>query len=106
WSEDHFGIDNRLFANAQKRSYTLQQNDLVNVDDSVAIAVRCLAKNGFVEHLKRGSHSFSISLRITEIPKNLNSATGDLFAEMNALNASLPIYIEDLRGDADLDAEA
>jgi hypothetical protein len=104
WSEDHFGIDNRLFANTQKRAYTLQQNDLVNVDDSVAIAVRCLAKNGFVEQLERDSHPISISLRITEIAKNQNSAVGNLFVEMNALNASLPIYIEDLH--ADLDAEA
>ena len=105
WSEDHFGIDNRLFSNAQKKIYTLQQNDLINVDDSVAIAVRCLAKNGFVEQLEKSSHPISLSLRITEVAKNQNSAVGNLFSEMNALNASLPIYIEDLSTDADLDAE-
>jgi len=86
WSEDHFGIDNRLFSNAQKMSYRLQPNDIVNCDGSVAIAVRCLAKNNFLHALKQSKHNFSIVVRVSEIITNTNEPGINLFTEMMKIN--------------------
>ncbi|EQB90589.1 S8 family peptidase [Elizabethkingia anophelis] len=102
WSEDHFGIDNKLFSNAQKMSYRLQPNDIVSCDGSVAIAVRCLAKNDFLHRLKQGEHNFSIVVRISEIITNANEPGINLFTEMMKINNYVNIS-NDVEGGLDID---
>ncbi|MDR6527212.1 S8 family peptidase [Chryseobacterium rhizosphaerae] len=91
WSEDHFGIDNRIFSNAQKKSFTLQPHDIVNVDGSVALAIRCLAKTDFKTTLSEVNHPFSVAIRITELISNENEPQQNLYAEMMRINAYLDI---------------
>ncbi|NII23554.1 S8 family peptidase [Pseudoflavitalea sp. X16] len=108
WSEDHHGIENRVFSNAQSMEYTLQPGDLNKVDGSVAIAVRCLVKKGIPEdHLKvlqENRHAFSLVATFTEMMEN--SADSNLYAQMTAINAVRIIATGDLTGEADLEAEA
>ncbi|MEZ0181898.1 S8 family peptidase [Flavobacterium oncorhynchi] len=101
WSEDHFGIDNKLFSNSHSKSYRFQPNDIVNCDGSVALAVRCLAKNQYNEELSKRSHEFSITIKITELLSNQNSAGVNLYSEMLKINNYLEI---EAVNDADLDA--
>lgn len=91
WSEDHFGIDNRLFSNAQKKTFILQPKDIVNVDGSVALAVRCLSKTDFRHALSGVYHPFSIAIRITELISNENEPQQNLYTEMMRINAHLSI---------------
>jgi len=101
WSEDHFGIDNKLFSNSQSKSYRFQPNDIINSDGSVALAVRCLAKNEYSEELSKTPHAFSIAIKITEIVSNQNRAGVDLYSEMMKINNYLAI---EAVNDADLEA--
>ncbi|WP_316633058.1 S8 family peptidase [uncultured Flavobacterium sp.] len=99
WSEDHFGIDNKLFSNSHSKSYRFQPNDIINCDGSVALAVRCLAKNEYIEGLSKHPHEFSITVKVTEILSNQNSAGINLYSEMMKINN----YLE-IEADTDLDA--
>lgn len=89
WSEDHFGIDNRLLSNAQSMSYRLQPFDYDLLNNSVAITLRSLAKNEFKEKLEKKAHQFSLAIRITEIIKNENE--NNLYNEMLAINNYIEI---------------
>lgn len=91
WSEDHFGIDNKLFSNSHSKTYRLQPKDIVNCDGSLALAVRCLAKNDYIEELLKTSHHFSITVKITELVSNKNNAGVDLYSEMMKINNYLEI---------------
>lgn len=105
WSEDHHGIDNRVFSNAQFHSYNLQPTDLNAVGDSIALGVRCLAKNEIPEshlvHINK-SHPFSIVLTITELP--INNASNRLYSDMIAVN-EVKVIAEAI-GEADIELEA
>lgn len=102
WSEDHFGIDNRLFSNAQKMQYRLQPNDFEGLSSQLAIAVRCLAKNKYSEILKKYEHPFSLVIRITELPTNGNDS--NLYNEMLVINNYLNIE-SSIEIDGGLEAE-
>jgi subtilisin family serine protease len=101
WSEDHFGIDNKLFSNAQRRTYRLQPNDIISCGGSVAIAVRCLAKNAYEGSLSGQAHKFSITVRVTEIISNENSGGINLYDEMLSIN-----NYQDISAILDSDLEA
>jgi hypothetical protein len=105
WSEDHHGIENRVFSNAQFKSYTMQAVDLVQVGDSIALGVRCLAKEDIPEthaaHLKKQKHNFSVILSLTELPEN--NASNQLYSEMIACNEIMNIV--EVEGDADIELE-
>lgn len=102
WSEDHFGIDNRLFSNTQKMLYRLQPTDLNNCEGSVAIAVRCLAKNDFLNSLMNTEHRFSLVVCISEIIVNKNQPGIHFFNEMMKINNYVDI-VNNVEGDLDLD---
>lgn len=105
WSEDHHGIENRIFSNAQYKSYILQSTDLNVVDDSIAVGVRCLVKEEIpathAAHLKGKKHNFSAVLRITELPEN--KASNQLYSQMIACNDVLNIV--EAEGDATIEIE-
>ncbi|MCH8534855.1 MAG: S8 family peptidase [Flavobacteriaceae bacterium] len=88
WSEDHFGIGNRLFSNAQRKEYRLQPKDIQALEGGVAIAIRCLNKTNIDESLKdyleQNSHSFSLVIEIKEELKN--ETESQLYNEVIAIN--------------------
>ena len=100
WSEDHFGIDSRILSNTQNVTYRLQPDDYEKLNDSLAISVRCLAKNEYIKQLEVSKHLFSIVIKITEILNNENGS--DLYSEMLKINNFLEI---DNNLDTDLEAE-
>lgn len=97
WSEDHFGIDNLLLSNAQKKKYLLQPNDLQE-NNSILFATRCLAKKAYESQLKNKKHPFSAVIRITEIERIKNN--NNLYNEMLEINN----YLE-IEGSNNLDLE-
>lgn len=105
WSEDHYGIENRLFSNAQKKEYKLQPKDIQVVNGEVAVAVRCLNKTNIAESLKdyleKNNHPFSLVIEIKEELKN--QTDNDLYNEMFAIN-QLSI-IGEASADSDIDLE-
>ena len=106
WSEDHHGIENRVFSNAQFKSYSLQSNDLQNLGDSIALGVRCLIKSEIpASHaalLANKKHPFSIVLSITELPEI--NASNQLYSTMIACNEIKNIV--QAEGEADIEIEA
>jgi hypothetical protein len=89
WSEDHFGIDTRLLSNSQFMPYRLQPNDYEMIGNSLALSVRCLAKNEYVNELQKASHDFSIVIKISEI---ITNETGNnLYSEMISINNYIDI---------------
>lgn len=106
WSEDHHGIENRIFSNAQTKTYTLQSSDIIALGDAIAVGIRCLAKTEIPDthttHLNSKSHPFSVVVRVTELQEN--KASNQLYSEMVACNDVLNIV--DAESDATLDAES
>jgi hypothetical protein len=105
WSEDHFGIENRLFSNAQKKEYRLQPKDILDLDGEVAVAVRCLNKENIDESLKdileKNSHPFSLVIEIKEELKN--ETNRQLYNEIVAINDVNIIGEASADSDIDLD---
>ncbi len=89
WSEDHFGIENRLFSNVQKLDRNLQAYDIANVNNEICLAVRCTHKDEIdpkmAEELSKGSHSFSIVITFTELPHDKKN-TNKLYGEITQIN--------------------
>jgi subtilisin family serine protease len=94
WSEDHFGLENCLFSNAQNKEYRLQPKDIKSLDGELAIAIRSLLKEGFGNQSQK--NPFSLVIRIEE--KIKNETDFNLYNEM--------IEINDLNVIGDLDQEA
>ncbi|GAA4458805.1 S8 family serine peptidase [Rurimicrobium arvi] len=87
WSEDHFGLENCLFSNAQSISRNLQAADIVNENGSVILGVRCLVKKEIPDldaYTQEASHPFSVVIKITELPES--KANNKLYDEMIACN--------------------
>lgn len=105
WSEDHFGLENRLFSNAQSKEYKLQPNDIVSLNGQMAVAVRCLSKDNIDENLKHylenNQHAFSLVVRITEELKNVTE--NNLYNEMLAINNLTVISEAEIDDDLDLE---
>lgn len=106
WSEDHHGIENRLFSNAQKKEYRLQPKDIQALNGKVAVAIRCLNKTNITESLKdyleNEDHPFSVVIDIKEELKN--ETNNDLYNEIFAIN-QLSI-IGEASADSDINLEA
>lgn len=105
WSEDHHGIENRIFSNAQCKSYILQPKDLQDLGNSIAIGIRCLTKSEIPSNqkaiLENKKHSFSMVISITELPEiNTNS---QLYSTMIACNEINNIMNVEAESDIELD---
>lgn len=105
WSEDHFGLENSLFSNVQKKEYRLQPADIENLDGVLAIAIRCISKSNIdeqlLQHYKTEEHPFSIVITVTEEIKN--ETNYNLYNEMLECN-DLTI-IPQAEGEAGLEVE-
>lgn len=88
WSDDFFGVENRVFSNAQKIEFTLSVDKIKELGNSLAIAVKCTGKKEIetvnLSNLKNTSHKFSIVLSVSELP--INKAEGKLYNEMTLIN--------------------
>jgi hypothetical protein len=88
WSEDFFGVEGRMFSNAQSKSFNLQPKDIIAADGSIALAIKCYSKSeipdALLTNLKQNNHPFSLVMRITELTSN--NADSDLYSEMVAIN--------------------
>jgi hypothetical protein len=106
WSEDHHGIENRVFSNAQFKSYSLQPNDIQNLGDSIALGIRCLVKTEIpathAAQMSAKKHPFSIVLSITELPEI--NASNQLYSTMIACNEIRNIV--QAEGEVDIEVEA
>lgn len=89
WSEDFFGIENRLLSNVQKIDYNLQPEDIGNVSNEISIAIRCTNKDEIdstvADILAKSSHEFSLALTFTELPYE-KANTNRLYNELSAIN--------------------
>ncbi|MDC6387906.1 S8 family peptidase [Maribacter sp. PR1] len=107
WSEDHYGLENALFSNVQKKEYRLQPSDIVGLDGSMAIAVRCVSKSNIdsqlLHHYRTAEHPFSIVITVTEEVKN--ETEHNLYEEMLACNNLTIIPEIDISGEANLETE-
>lgn len=105
WSEDHHGIENRIFSNAQFKSYTLQPSDIAALGESLAIGIRCLAKTDIPEvysqHLNSKTHKFSVVVRVSEIEKE--RASNMLYSAMIECNDVVNIADIDMEGTIDIE---
>lgn len=81
WSEDHFGLPNLMFSNAQKKIYRLQPSDIEKLNGEIALAVRCITKPEF-ENIE--SYPFSVVIRIEELIKN--ETEFNLYSEIQGIN--------------------
>jgi len=107
WSDDFFGVENRIFSNSQKIEFTLSVNKIREIDNKLAIAIKCTGKKEIdeinLDNLKRESHKFSIIISISELP--LNKAGGMLYSEMIAINDNENIIITEAEGTSEGEAD-
>lgn len=103
WAEDHFGVEDRVFSNVQKLSFSISSQHFDSDNPSVSIAMRCYGKSNIPDWasrlLKNEDHPFSLVISLREIPKTKKSKlSGSLYSDIEALN--------DLQAIADLEAES
>jgi hypothetical protein len=104
WSDDFFGVENRLFSNTQRLSFNLQAHDVEDLNNQVCLAIRCTGKSEIddtnLRDLKDTLHDVSIAINITEIPEGY--ASNQLYAEMTAINVIRNIVEGEAEGEAEL----
>ena len=88
WSDDFFGVENRIFSNSQKIEFTLSVDKIKALDNSFAVAIKCTGKNEIElvnqENLRKANHKFSLVLSVSELPNN--KVEGKLYDAMIAIN--------------------
>src|SRR5690554_3448660 len=81
WSE-HYGFINRqLFSNTQRLERVINKNDLVTLENEIAIAVRCIGKKHVDKNIK---HPYSLVVSIEEY-ENIG-LEGNLYTGISANN--------------------
>lgn len=88
WSDDFFGIENRLFSNVQQRDDNVSGEQIELLGNKVSLAIKCTGKKDIPDsdrkHLQETKHNFSIILTITELPTS--RANNKLYQEIIAIN--------------------
>lgn len=106
WSDDFFGIENRLFSNVQQRNDNVSGQKIGEIGNLVSLAIKCAAKKeiptGDLGYIENTSHKFSFVLTITELP--ISRASDRLYADMVAINTIEAIA--DAQTDATAEAES
>lgn len=104
WSDDFFGVENRLFSNTQRTDYSMSGELIADENNRVLIAVKCTGKKEIPEtelqHLQNTAHQFSLVVTITELP--VSRAHNQLYQELTAINSIQAIA--QATGDATLEA--
>jgi subtilisin family serine protease len=106
WSDDFFGVDNRLFSNVQKIDINISGEIIQELENKVSLAIKCTGKNEIPDedrkHLESNKHKFSLVLTISELPAS--RANNRLYNEIQALNSIESIV--NLEAGLNLEAEA
>ncbi len=88
WSDDFFGVENRLFSNVQKIDVNVSGEDIEILENKVSLAIKCTGKKeippGHLEYLRATRHKFSLVLTVTELP--ISRASNTLYDELSAIN--------------------
>jgi subtilisin family serine protease len=106
WSDDFFGVENRLFSNSQKINFSLTASQIKLLGNELAIAIKCTGKNEIdnvnLDNLKNTEHKFSIAVTISELP--FNKALGKLYNEIIAINSveAITTLDSELEGDIEI----
>jgi subtilisin family serine protease len=95
WSDDFFGVDNRLFSNVQQINDNISGEKVQSVGNKISIAIKCTCKKDIPEshknHLEQTSHKFSLALTVTELPAS--KANNRLYNDIIAINSVEAIAI-------------
>jgi Subtilase family len=106
WSDDFFGVENRLFSNVQQINHTVSGGQIESVGNKVSLAIKCTGKKDVPDshrkHLEETRHKFSLILTITELPTS--RATNRLYQEIIAINTIEAIA--DIEGEATVEVES
>jgi hypothetical protein len=88
WSEDFFGVENRLFSNVQKLDFNVSGETIESLGNQLSLAIKCTGKKEIPEnafnYLKNTKHKFSLAFTISETP--LIRAQSRLYHEIVAIN--------------------
>lgn len=107
WSDDFFGVENRVFCNTQKIGFSLSGGQIKDLGNELAVAIKCTGKNEIetvnVSNLRNIEHKFSLAISVSELP--YNRASGNLYNEMTAINTIENITTANLEAKGDLEAE-
>ncbi|MBS1555449.1 MAG: S8 family peptidase [Bacteroidetes bacterium] len=105
WSDDFFGIENRLFSNVQQRDDNVSGEQIALMGNKVSLAIKCTGKSDIPDsdrkHLEATKHKFSLVLTITELPTS--RANNKLYQEIIAINTIEAIA--SIEGEATIEAE-
>lgn len=103
WSDDFFGIENRLLSNVQKINSNVSGLSIEQLGNKICIAIKCTGKKEIPDsdkdHLANIKHKFSLVLTVTELPTT--RASNKLYNEMLAIN-NIETIIE-VEGEATLE---
>ena len=104
WSDDFFGIENRLFSNVQQRDDNVSGEQIELLGNKISLAIKCTGKNDIPDahrrHLEEVKHKFSLILTITELPTA--RANNRLYQDIIAINTVEAIA--DIEGEAIIEA--
>lgn len=104
WSDDFFGVDNRLFSNVQQMEGNITGEKIQSLGNKISLAVKCTCKKDIPEshrnYLEQTAHKFSLILTITELPSS--RASNRLYNEIVAINIVEAIAISEGEAEAEL----
>lgn len=83
WSEDFGYVNRQLFSNTQKMEFTINREDLTNINHEFAVAIRCLGKQNYVDENIENPYSLVISI---EEYNDFGLDGYDLYQEISAIN--------------------
>jgi hypothetical protein len=106
WSEDFYPPNVKPFNNSQRISVNFRKVDLQKINNKLTIAVRATYKDGIdaeqLLRLKAEDHSFSIALRIEEVPIG-GELSNNLYNSIHAINTIESII--EINTDLDIDLD-
>lgn len=106
WSEDFFGIENRLLSNVQRIDRNISGLDIEALGNQISLAIKCTGKKEIPpaerELIVKTPHKFSLALTVTELPAS--RVNNRLYADIVAIN--IVNAIAQAEGEAEATAEA
>lgn len=104
WSDDFFGVNNRLFSNVQQINDNISGEKIQELGNKISLAIKCTCKSDIPPshktYLEQTSHIFSLILTVTELPSS--RANNRLYSEMIAINTIEAITVIEGEAEAEL----
>ncbi len=83
WSEDFGYINRQLLSNTQKKEWTINKEDLLNIKNEFAVVTRCLGKENYIDEGIENPYSLVINI---EEYNDIGLDEHDLYQEISAIN--------------------